>query len=158
MILNMLYMESIDDKDFPEYWRYSVVSWITDMTNAGLMNQNISYEEAEVEVKKFIPDGLRTPGHFFFHLKEGEKKVGTIWFEVRVRRGIKEAYLWDIFINADQRGKGYGKTAMHLLEDFVKEKEATKISLNVFASNTVARKLYDKTGYHDAAITMIKDL
>ena len=102
-------MEPITDEEFPAYWKYSVTSWIKDMSNAGLMSRDIPYEEAESEVRKFIPEGLHTPGHFFFYLVESGTRVGKIWFELRNRRGMSEAYLWDIFIIAEHRGKGFGK-------------------------------------------------
>lgn len=151
----MIYFEPIREDEFDEYWKHSVESWMKDMGKAGLIDSSISYEEAEGHVKKFIPEGIHTPGHHFMHIIANGDKIGTLWIEIRTK-GTTEAYLWDIFIENGYRGKGYGKDAMVKLDEFVKEKGAIKISLNVFGFNTVARSLYQKMGYQDAAITMLK--
>lgn len=153
----MIHFEPIPGEDFTDYWNYSVESWTRDMKRAGLIDKNITLEEADAQVRKFIPDGLKTPGHYFLYVFDEDVKVGKIWLEVR-QRGEIEAYLWDIFIDENFRGKGYGKKSMKMMEDFAKKKGATKISLNVFAYNEIARNLYSKTGYKDAAITMTKEL
>jgi GNAT superfamily N-acetyltransferase len=153
----MMHFESITEKEFPDYWRYSVESWIRDMGRAGFLREDITFEEAEKEVKKFIPDGLSTEGHHIMHIMDNENAVGTIWYEIR-DRVTREAYLWDIFIDEDQRGRGYGKEAMMELERTASKEGARRILLNVFGFNSIARNLYLKTGYQDAAVTMMKYL
>jgi RimJ/RimL family protein N-acetyltransferase len=68
-----------------------------------------------MEVRKFIPNGLSTEGHHIMHIMNGNDAVGTIWYEIR-DKGMKEAYLWDILIDENQWGKGYGKEAMRELD------------------------------------------
>ncbi len=143
--------------DFSAYWKYSIDSWKSDMGRAGLIEKDISHEKAEEQVKKFLPNGIDTPGHHLMHIVDDEETIGSIWFEIR-ERGVREAYLWDIVIDENYRGKGYGRDAMARLEEFVKEEGAERISLNVFGFNAIARNLYVKMGYHEAAITMMKYL
>jgi ribosomal protein S18 acetylase RimI-like enzyme len=153
----MMHFEPITEKEFQDYWRYSVESWIRDMGRAGFLREDITFEEAEKEVRKFIPDGLSTEGHHIMHIMDNGNAVGTIWYEIR-DRAMREAYLWDIFIDEDQRGRGYGKEAMRELERTARKEGARRIQLNVFGFNSVARNLYVKTGYQDAAVTMMKHL
>ena len=127
------------------------------MGRAGFLREDITFEEAEKEVRKFIPDGLSTEGHHIMHIMDNGNAVGTIWYEIR-DRAMREAYLWDIFIDEDQRGRGYGKEAMRELERTARKEGARRIQLNVFGFNSVARNLYVKTGYQDAAVTMMKHL
>ena len=72
--------------------------------------------------------------------------------------GVKEAYLWDIIINENNKGKGYGKATMTKLEQFVKKEGVERMSLNVFGSNALVRNICSNMGYHEAAITMMKYL
>ncbi|MGC8505589.1 MAG: GNAT family N-acetyltransferase [Thermoplasmata archaeon] len=153
----MLDFKPMSRDEFSAYWKYSVDSWKRDMDSAGLIEKGISYEKAEEYAKKFLPDGTDTPGHHLMHIMNDQETVGSIWFEIR-DRGVREAYLWDIIINENYRGKGYGTDAMRTLEQFIKKEGVERISLNVFGSNTVARNLYVKMGYHEAAVTMIKYL
>ncbi|MCL4450108.1 MAG: GNAT family N-acetyltransferase [Candidatus Thermoplasmatota archaeon] len=153
----MVEFKPMTKDEFPAYWKYSVDSWKRDMERAGLIEKDISYEKAEEQVKKFLPNGIDTPGHRLMHIMKNEETIGSIWFEIR-QRGAKEAYLWDIVIDENYRGKGYGRDTMARLEEFVKKEGAERISLNVFGSNAIARNLYIKMGYQDAAITMMKYL
>ena len=153
----MVRFEYMKKDEFPEYWKYSVESWKYDMQKAGFIGEGMTYEEAEEQVRKFLPTGAETPGHYLMHIFKGRERVGDIWFEIR-ERGLKDAYLWDIVIYDGNRGKGYGKESMKELEGFVKKEGAKRISLNVFGFNQVALNLYRTSGYHDAAITMMKYL
>lgn len=153
----MIHFEPILEDDFTDYWNDSVHRWIKNAKRAGLMDSGLSFEEADAQVRKFIPEGLKSPGHYFLYIVEGNQKVGDIWIEIRNRAEIS-AFLWNITIGENYRGKGYGKEAMKLMETFAGEKGAVKISLNVFGYNDIARNLYRKTGYREAAITMVKDL
>ena len=151
----MVEFEPMRRDEFSDYWKYSVESWARDMKKAGFLREDVSYEESKEQMKKFTPDGIDTKGHYFMHLVCDGERVGTIWFEIR-ERDVKESYLWDIIIQEDQRGKGYGKKSIVKLEEFVKRRGAVRVSLNVFGYNTVARNLYRKAGYSEASIIMIK--
>jgi ribosomal protein S18 acetylase RimI-like enzyme len=153
----MVHFEYLKEDEFPEYWKYSIESGMHDMQKAGFFDRDMTYEEAEKQFRKYLPDGLKTPGHHIMHILNNDGVVGNIWFEIR-NRSVSEAYLWDIIIFKEHRGKGYGRQSMAELESFVKKEGVKQISLNVFPYNTVARNLYQTSGYKEAAITMLKDL
>lgn len=153
----MLSFEPIAPEEFPTYWKYSVESWIRDMQKAGFLKEDMGYREAEKEMRKFLPDGLSTAGHHIMHIVVNGKRVGTIWYEIR-EKAIREAYLWDIFLGEDERGKGYGKQAMTELQAMAEREGARRIQLNVFGYNTIAKNMYLKLGYREAAITMMKSI
>lgn len=153
----MVNFEPLTASEFKQYWTYSVNTWKKNMVRAGLIDASVTYAEAEAQIRKFVPKGLKTPNHYFMHIVSEGQKIGSLWLEIR-NRGTVEAYLWDIFLEEDQRGKGHGKDAMSRIQRFAREKGASKISLNVFAYNNVARSLYRKLGFQDTAITMLKYL
>ena len=47
---------------------------------------------------------------------------------------------------------------MEAAEAFVRDRGATRLSLNVFGYNTVARRLYESLDYQVLAVGMYKDL
>jgi ribosomal protein S18 acetylase RimI-like enzyme len=71
---------------------------------------------------------------------------------------VKDGFIFDITIDEDQRGKGFGKKAMLLIEEKARELRIHKIGLHVFAWNQVARSLYEGLGYETKSLNMIKDL
>ena len=82
-----------------------------------------------MDVRKFLPDGLSTEGHHIMNIKDNGEVVGTIWYEIW--DGVmREAYLWDIFIDENRRGRGYGKKAMSELEESARKEGARRIHLS----------------------------
>jgi ribosomal protein S18 acetylase RimI-like enzyme len=68
---------------------------------------------------------------------------------------------WFVFyveIDEAHRGRGLGRAAMQAAEDWTKEHDGTRVALNVFGPNVVARSLYDSLGYQVMATAMFKDL
>ena len=134
----MVHFEYLKEDEFPEYWRYSIESGMRDMQKAGFFDRDMTYEEAEKQFRKYLPDGLKTPGHHIMHILNNESVVGNIWFEIR-SRNVREAYLWDIIIFKEYRGKGYGRQSMTELESFAK-KEGVKQMLIHWVFSCLAPK------------------
>ncbi|HET9109410.1 MAG TPA: GNAT family N-acetyltransferase [Ktedonobacterales bacterium] len=110
---------------------------------------------ASEQMAGLLPQGLHTPEHCFWRVvAEDGALVGTLW--VHVQPAERRAFIYDIEIDAAQRGKGYGEAAMRALEEQLRPQGFTHIGLNVFGPNTVARALYDKMGYRVAATYMLK--
>ena len=57
-----------------------------------------------------------------------------------------------------QRGKGYGKQLMLLIEEKARELGLKSLGLHVFAYNDVALKLYETVGYEVSSLNMRKNL
>jgi ribosomal protein S18 acetylase RimI-like enzyme len=120
--------------------------------------------DAEAETKargdfdRYLPNGLGSPDQYIFTMKEKDETVGFIWFCERGPSDNRKAYILDIVVEENQRGKGYGKEAMLLLEEKVKALELKHIGLHVFGHNHRAHELYKKLGYIETNIVMEKTL
>ena len=82
------------------------------------------------------------------------RRVGTVFLG---RRG-GDLWLYDITIEADERGKGYGRGAMLALEEEVRTLGHESVTLNVWGGNAVARGLYRSLGYVEESVHMRKRL
>jgi len=65
--------------------------------------------------------------------------------------------VYDIVIDEEFRGEGFGRSAMQAAEDYVKSQGGTRLALNVFGPNAVARGLYESLDYRIMKIGMRKD-
>jgi len=111
--------------------------------------------EGNEQIAQLLPQGLATPDHYFWRvLAEDGTAVGSLW--VNHKPDQRRAFIFDIEIDAAQRGKGYGKATMRALEETLRPMGVTHIGLSVFGFNTTARALYDKLGYNVAATYMLK--
>jgi ribosomal protein S18 acetylase RimI-like enzyme len=97
------------------------------------------------------------PGHYFFVLRSGVEVVGRVWIACS-SESPTEAYIFDVIVPENHRGEGWGREVMLRAEDWARGEGISRIGLNVFGYNTVARRLYESLGYRETAIRMLKDL
>lgn len=113
--------------------------------------------DAERQRPQLLPDGPNTPGHRFWTVVDDSgAAVGSLW--VFVDEPKKRAFIYNIVIDAAQRGRGYGRRTLELLEETLRPQGVTRIALNVFGDNAVAQALYRKIGYYTVATYMQKEI
>lgn len=115
---------------------------------------------AQADYESLLPQGLATPGqHFFTVHADGEPDaVGMLWFASRERRGKNSAYIYDIQVREEMRGRGYGKATLEALERELAAMKIARVALWVMGWNTGARALYERQGYTVTGVGMHKVL
>ncbi|WP_428955912.1 GNAT family N-acetyltransferase [Streptomyces sp. cg35] len=115
-------------------------------------------EEARAKADRdhavLLPEGIATPDVLVSVLEHGGETVGTLWLAQRP----DGAYVYDVEIAPDHRGRGHGRTLMLLAEADSIAAGATRIGLNVFAGNTPALRLYESLGYEPTRHHLYKQL
>ena len=106
------------------------------------------------DIRSVLADGLATPDVWIWAAEEDGRRVGTVFLG---RRG-KDLWLYDITIDAEERGKGYGRGAMLALEEEVRSLGHESVTLNVWGGNAIARGLYRSLGYIEESVHMRKRL
>jgi ribosomal protein S18 acetylase RimI-like enzyme len=120
-------------------------------------------EEAEKiaanDFNRLLPDGFSSKDNFLLALKDDSAEIhGFIWFCLRGAENNRKAYLCDIVIEENSRGRGFGRIAMQLLEKEVKKLGLKHIGLHVFGFNKVAIGLYESLGYEITDLVMEKSI
>ena len=146
-----------------EYTAWSALMWeeyAHDRAKAGNTPLDEERAAAQAQQAELLPDGLHTNHHFFWTVVDAADAqmgaVGKLW--VFHDESKKQAFIYDIEMAPEQRGKGYGRATLGALEDEMRTHGVTRIALNVFGYNTVARHLYQNVGYQEVAIYMQKDI
>jgi ribosomal protein S18 acetylase RimI-like enzyme len=85
------------------------------------------------------------------------EQVGQVWIALN-RPGPGSAWIFDIEISPGHRGRGYGRALLQAAEEQARQHGASAIGLNVFGANTVARNLYESSGYQATSLVMRKPL
>jgi ribosomal protein S18 acetylase RimI-like enzyme len=127
------------------------------LLGTGFTSEEASQNIEQNETALFV-DGAPNDDQRIFDVMDDETKVGSLWLATREERNAGEWYVYDIVIDEEFRGKGFGRSAMRAAEDYVKSQGGTRLALNVFGPNVVARSLYESMGYNAMAIEMRKDL
>jgi ribosomal protein S18 acetylase RimI-like enzyme len=105
-----------------------------------------------------FPGGKPAAGQFVFVVNEDAIPVGSLWIGVGDDGPPDVWCVWAIEIEVAARGHGLGRQTLRLAEEFARQGGATKLDLNVFGNNTVARGLYESAGYRISTIHMSKEL
>ncbi|WP_437816038.1 GNAT family N-acetyltransferase [Sorangium sp. So ce1078] len=113
---------------------------------------------ARSQVEALLPQGLATPDHHLYSVMEGNALVGHLWIGVTSVDGFRSAFVYDIHLREDARGRGLGRRVMALAEEAASGLGARDIELHVFAQNTRARRLYESLGYRMTSLSMRKRL
>ena len=121
-----------------------------------------SYEMALEKASAQLHSILGSEGeeHFFRYMTVGNlpqsERVGTLWWARRLRDN--SVWIYDIEVDEAFRRRGYARQAIASLESWCLEEDSPSISLNVFAFNVGAEKLYREIGFCDVSKAMRKDL
>jgi ribosomal protein S18 acetylase RimI-like enzyme len=105
-----------------------------------------------------FPGGQAAEGQYLMHVLDGDQEVGLLWMGRPLSGPETTWFVYYVEVNPDRRGRGYGRAAMELAEAWTRDRGGTRVGLNVFGHNVVARSLYDALGYQVMATVMFKDL
>lgn len=147
----------MDEKTFKEYYEQSLEDYAYEHVKAGNWKEDGALEKAKEQFKQLLPYGLATNEHFLFSILHDHNPIGILWLHIRSMGQQKQAFIFDIKLEEDQRGKGSGKETMNALDEYAKAEGITQVRLHVFAHNERAIALYKNMGYEMTDHHMLKD-
>ncbi|MGK5642311.1 GNAT family N-acetyltransferase [Streptomyces sp. URMC 126] len=143
----------LDDDRFPAWLAAQQADYTESLTERGV-------PRAEAEAKcaadhaSLLPQGNATPGTALRVLAHEGVDVGTLWLGTR----DGTAYVYDVQVAPEHRGRGHGRTLMLVAEREALAMGHDRLGLNVFAGNTPALRLYESLGYRATSVYFNKAL
>jgi ribosomal protein S18 acetylase RimI-like enzyme len=156
-----LRLRPLREDEFDAYVAHGRANYARDLIEHGGARPDIAEAKAEADWRRLLPDRLASPDQFLIAVEDAEtgERVGDLWVAERdTEFEGKVAFVYSIEIFERFRDRGFGRQAMLLLEDEVRSRGLSRISLNVFGGNEVARSLYRSLGYAENAVWMGKDV
>jgi ribosomal protein S18 acetylase RimI-like enzyme len=141
--------------EFSVFLENSIISYAEEKTRAGNWTEGESLERAKADYARFLPQGEKTENNHLYSLFQDNILIGSFWLAVMSN---KTGYIYNVEIDKQYRGQGFGKSAMKEIEIKAHELDVNKIELHVFAHNTTARRLYEKIGYEVTNVIMAKSI
>ena len=156
----MVRLNPMTEAAFEEYVATSIQHYADEHVRSGRWSPDTASAQAEKEFAELLPDGTQTPGQYLLTLLDETtgQEIGMLWYGIREQAGVREAWIWDVNVAPPFRRQGYGRQAMAVLEQHVRERRLARISLHVFGHNAAARALYERMGYSPTNIVMSKTL
>ena len=105
-----------------------------------------------------MPGGVDSPGMLLLAAETADAGlIGIVWVELQHRQATG-AWIYDVEIVPEQRGREYGSALLRAAEREVEKLGVKSIALNVFGGNAAARRLYESSGYEITSLFMRKRL
>ena len=154
----MIQLVPMTESEFEVYLEKAIPEYAADKAGAGDWSEDEALERSRKDYLALLPQGVETGHNYLFRIQieESGEKIGMLWMKHEAPR--PHGFIFDIVLDEEQRGKGYGKEAMLALEEFAKEMKLETLALHVFAYNTAAMKLYRGLGYEVTSQNMTKKL
>lgn len=144
--------------EYEVFLERTIPEYAADKVRAGQWAESEALERSRKEFLADLPQGVQTKDNYLYTLYDGDTAVGLIWMRAYLDRPTKDGFIFELYVNENQRGKGYGKQAMLLVEEKARELGLKSMSLHVFGSNKIARNLYEALGYEITSVNMNKTL
>ena len=108
------------------------------------------------DLDRLLPDGVDSAGALVFTAKVDGGVVGWIWLGLGNDGDPAHAWIYNVEVDEPFRGRGYGRAVIEAAEAELAGRGVTRLGLNVFGTNTVARRLYESMGFTVDAVQMSK--
>ncbi|MBC9928592.1 MULTISPECIES: N-acetyltransferase [unclassified Leucobacter] len=142
-----LRLAPISSDQFPAWVERSIAEYAADLVTTGVAPGEARRRAAESMAEEF-PGGAPSAENAVFDLVAGDGAiVGYLWVGEDHSDDPTSWWVWDVVVDAGQRGQGHGRAAMRLAEAYARSEGATMLGLSVFRFNVAARGLYEALGY-----------
>jgi ribosomal protein S18 acetylase RimI-like enzyme len=153
-----LRLRPLTQPEFDEWIAAQEAGYAKLIVESGSMPPAAAREKARRDTARTLSAGLDTPGQLFFRVLAGDEPVGSVWLAVPGPDDPAMSWVYDVVIDPEHRGRGFGRQAMLLAEEESRARGMTSIGLNVHGQNKAAISLYDSLGYAVTAQQMKKPL
>lgn len=119
-----------------------------------LLNQNIALDESNyTEAEKTLYNWISADQELYMILSD----LITVGFIHLGYRGGNVAWIEDIYVDENCRGKGIATKAIQIAEELIKtNRKYTSVCIDVAPRNTDALKLYHQLGYDSLSIITVR--
>jgi ribosomal protein S18 acetylase RimI-like enzyme len=154
-----LTLRTMNRSEFDEWLPWHIAQYAEKIAASGAIPMAAAWEKARRDNERFFSAGFETRGQHVFRVLAGQVPVGWLWLGVPgPDPDPLMAWVFQVEVAPEYRGRGYGKAAMLLAEDEARARGMMSLGLNVHGQNTVARSLYDSLGYEPMSLQLKKAL
>ncbi|HEV3172152.1 MAG TPA: GNAT family N-acetyltransferase, partial [Actinocrinis sp.] len=100
--------------EFGRYLEPAIREYAHQKVLSGDWEPHEAVELSRADHAQLLPDGLATPDQLLFTVRDEatEQPVGVLWLVLRMRAVKVEAYVYDLVVAEEVRGRGYGRATM----------------------------------------------
>ena len=143
--------------DFKDLFRLRLLSKKEELKYSSNLK---SIESSKHYYKEYLKLDLTKPDRILFVAEENNRIVGVIlgkFFKpLRISRYHKKGHISNLYIDKEHRNKGIANQLVKKTLEWLKENKVPHASLEIHLDNKAAIKLYDKMGFRNFTVKMVK--
>ncbi|WMX47935.1 GNAT family N-acetyltransferase [Streptomyces roseicoloratus] len=148
----------VTEEEFAEWSARSMDAFAQSWIDRGVPEAQ-ARAKAEDSRRRFLPQGLATPGITVEVAVRDERVAGFLWSgRIELEPGRWTGFVYEVEVVEEQRGRGYGRGLMLVAERAALAAGEALLGLHVFAGNTAAISLYESLGYRTTHLNSAKPL
>ncbi|WP_433311436.1 GNAT family N-acetyltransferase [Micromonospora sp. CA-269861] len=120
------------------------------------MTPEAAIERSVSQIRESLPAGTATEGALLRVGRVDDTEVGWIWVTLPTAAAPDQAWIHNIEVHEEHRGRGYARRMIQLIEVELAHRDVPELGLNVFGTNAVAIGLYRSLGFEVTAQQMAK--
>jgi alanine dehydrogenase len=155
-----VHLEPLVADELEPYLARMVPAYAAGHVRAGNWPDTEAEERGWQQIRELLPAGVDTPGQELCHIVDSAsgERVGHVWTMLQQAPGGREAFVLDLEVAPKRRRRGYAAAALAEVEARARAAGALRVGLHVFGDNPGAFKLYRRSGFAVADISMAKPL
>ncbi|WP_172201008.1 GNAT family N-acetyltransferase [Saccharibacillus qingshengii] len=128
------------------------------------MYPNHFKEHDHIAVSDFFKSIMTNPNYQFYIVEEQGQEQGYIWMEIKehqenpFRKSYKSLYIHQLNVIKAHRNQGLGKQLMNKAYEIAAQNQISKIEVDYWVNNEIAKNFYDKSGFITYREYRYKDL
>ncbi|MEU1600125.1 GNAT family N-acetyltransferase [Streptomyces sp. NPDC005708] len=144
------------EAEFQAYFEHMLVKHAASNVTSGNWTAEEAAAKSAQNLARLLPDGLATKDTHLCLARDAASgdRVGIFWLNLRPHGTETAAFIYDIEVDAELRGRGYGRAVMLAGADLARELGSVQIGLHVFAYNQTAIALYTSLGFATTDLVM----
>jgi len=152
-------LRAMTPDEFTEYLDWVVDDYAGELERNGRATGDAAVAASRASFHALLPAGVATERQTLMIAEDDDdgRRVGLLWFGPSTD-DASMAWIYDITVDEDRRGEGWGRAIMRAFEGEARSRGYTRAGLNVYADNHVARRLYESIGYVETARQLHKSL
>ena len=150
--------QSLTQEQFNHFLEISIPAFADSKVESLEWSRDTALEQSQAAFNQLLPLGLNSPEQLLWGLYENDQYLGWVWIHLNFNALVKSAFVYEFRIFDEHQNQGYGKKALAMISEVLKEKEIQHLYLHVFGSNQKALHLYQKSGFEVVDLTLRKIL
>ncbi|WP_422736256.1 GNAT family N-acetyltransferase [Micromonospora sp. WMMD729] len=132
------------------------VGYAEDLAAHRSMSPEAARERSAEQLRELLPAGAATERVLLRVARVDDAEVGWIWVALPANADTRQAWINNIEVHPEHRGRGHARRMIQLIEAELAELGVPELGLNVFGTNTVAIGLYRSLGFEVRSQQMAK--